>query len=169
MHVGRVKSAQQPAPQPFGVAVPAPRSVLLPPTFFPYVGARRLFSQLGASLTSGATAVVATVALNASEIGAISDIEIGINNMLTTTVATWAVRFNGGPINWGPLSLIPRAATYAGSAWSQLGLPIPIGINVVDILATVSDAGTYLVGASITGWVWTQDMEQNVRLGRIAG
>ena len=163
---GRVQARQQPVPQPLGVALPQPAAVILPPTCFPDPVARRLVSQLSATLTAGGTAVVATVQLNASEIAVIADVEIGINNMLTTTVATWAIRFNGSPVQFGPLSLIPRAAAYAGDAWSGLGLPVPIGTQTVDILATVVDAGTYLVGASLTGWAWTQEQEAAVRAGR---
>jgi hypothetical protein len=174
-NAGRNKQRFLPMPSLTGgagsPAAPFPAPVLLPPTFFPWRGSRRLFSQQSATISNAAPAVVATVTLLATEVGVISDIEIGVNTMLITSVITWAVRFNGSPIEWGPLSLIPRAATYAGDAWSALGLPVPMGVRTVDVLATVgpTDGATYLLGASITGWSWTTDLEENVRAGRIAG
>ena len=166
--VGTSNVVTNPAPRPVGYmpsAAPA-RPVLLPPTYFPYAGSRRVFSQQSATVALLSPAVVATFALLSTEIGVLSDVEIGISNMLTTTVAAWAIRFNGGPIQWGPLSLIPRAATYAGDAWTSLGMPIPVGVQTVDVYATVADAGTYLMGASITGWAWPLDLEDAVREGR---
>lgn len=164
---GQVNRGTSAQPLPMGGSQgPPARPVLLPPTFFPYQGSRRVFSQLSATVSAITPSVVATIVLLPSEIAVISDIEIGLNAMLATTLAAWTVRFNGGPIEWGPLSLIPRPAVYAGSAWSQLGVRVPIGVAVIDILATIADPGTYLMGASITGWAWPLALEDAIREGR---
>jgi len=164
--VGSSNVVTNPAPRPVGYALAPSRPVLLPPTFFPYPGSRRVFAQSSATVALLSPQVVASFVMLSTEIGVLSDVEIGISNMLTTTVAAWAIRFNGGPIQWGPLSLIPRAATYAGDAWTSLGMPIPVGVATVDVYATVADAGTYLMGASITGWAWPLDLEDAIREGR---
>ena len=164
--VGTANAATAPAQVATGrVLVPA-RPVLLPPLYFPYAGSRRVFGQSSATVALASPAQVASFTLLSSEIGVLSDVEIGISNMLVSTVAAWAVRFNGGPVQWGPLSLIPRAATYAGDAWTNLGVPIPVGVTTVAVWASVADAGTYLMGASITGWAWPVELEAAVREGR---
>lgn len=155
-----------------GGAASAPQPVIFPPEVYPIPGAV-LFSVSTvppglAVSAAGGVVVLATLPIPAQSKGVLNVVEYGANTVTVATLLTFNVRFNQGPISYGALTIAPaRNATFAGESKNPL-IRIPLGVNVVDIIATVAaaDGATYLCGATLEGWYWTLQDEQAYNSGR---
>jgi len=135
--------------------------VLFPPEIYPIPGAV-LFSisttPPGLAVSNaGGGVVLLTIPIPAQSVGVINVVEYGANTMTTTSLLTFNVRFNQGPIGYGPLTISPaRNATFAGESKNPL-IRIPPGVAVIDLYVTVgaADGATYLCGGTLEGWYWT--------------
>lgn len=118
-------------------------------------------STLFAPQVSKATAVVETtdiglsVALPAGSVGIITGFGFQITNMLTTTNVKWSILFNGSPVpGYNNLTIFPRSAPFVGN-FLDLPVRIPAGVTVTVQYANL-DGGTYVVGATVSGWFWPE-------------
>lgn len=156
----------------YAAGSPAGVPVLFPPEIFPIPGAV-LFSisttPPGASVSfAGGGVVLASVVIPAQSSGIINVVEYGVNTMTPASLLTFNVRFNQGPIGYGPLAVSPsRAAAFAGESKNPL-IRIPDGITLIDLFVTVAaaDGATYLVGGTLEGWYWTPADELAYYQGR---
>ena len=137
-----------------------PTPVLFPPEIYPIPNAV-LFSNStvppGLTATNAAPVVLVTFPIPAQSIGVINVVEYGINGLATTSLVTYTVRFNQGPVAYGPLGYsVSGNVAYLKESRNPL-IRIPLGTTVVDIIVTVgaADGGSYLTGATIEGWYWT--------------
>ena len=142
-----------------GSSVP-PQPVIFPPEVYPIPGAT-LFALStvppGLNVTNAAPVVLVTIPIPAQSVGVISGIEYGANALTVASLLTFVVRFNQGPVSYGPLGFtVSGNVNYLKEAHSPL-IRIPLGTTVVDVLATVAaaDGATYLAGATLVGWYWT--------------
>lgn len=88
-------------------------------------------------------------------IGVIRGFSIYITNMLTTTTVSWTLRVNGAPAGgYGALTMFPRAQSFVGNSFDCF-IRIPNGA-VISVTYSNPDGGTYVVGASISGWYWPE-------------
>lgn len=95
------------------------------------------------------------IRLPKNNIGIIRGFSISITNMLTTTDVNWSLLINGGPAGgYGTLKLFPRAAAFVGNAFDCF-IRVPSGADISVKFSNV-DGGTYVVGASVSGWFWPE-------------
>lgn len=157
-----------------GGALIAPQQVVFPPEVYPIPGAT-LFSVstvppgLAVSAAGGGVVLV-TIPIPAQSVGVINVVEYGANTVTTATLLLFALRFNQGPVSYGPLTISPsRNATFAGESRNPL-IRVPLGTTVVDIFVTVgaADGATYLCGATVEGWYWTLAQAQAYASGVVS-
>ena len=155
-----------------GQAGSAPQPVVFPPEVYPIPGAV-LFSISTAPpglavSTAGGPVVLLTIPIPAQSKGVLNVVEYGADTMTVNSLLTFNVRFNQGPISYGPLTISPaRNATFAGESKNPL-IRIPLGTTVVDLIVSVgaADGATYLCGGTLEGWYWTLADEQAYAQGR---
>lgn len=105
--------------------------------------------------TGVANAPTGVFRLPAGNVGIIRGFSISITSMLTTTNMVWSLLINGGPAGgYGSISLMPRAATFASNNFDTF-IRVPSGADI-SVIHINGDGGTYVVGASISGWYWPE-------------
>lgn len=106
-----------------------------------------------------------TLDLPANNIGIIRGVNLFILDMLTTTVLTWTLTINGGPVSgYTNLQIFARTAPFVGNTFDSF-VNIPQG-SKVRVVYTNTDGGSYTIGAAISGWFWPQSLgEQWIRKG----
>lgn len=98
-------------------------------------------------------------------IGIIRGFTISISNMLTTTNVTWTLLVNGAPAGgYGAIKMFPRASAFVGNSFDTF-IRVPDG-GTVSVQFSNVDGGTYVIGASLSGWYWPiASGERWLRLG----
>lgn len=95
------------------------------------------------------------IQLPKNNIGIIRGFSIYITDMLSTTDMAWTLLVNGAPAGgYGTLKMFPRAASFVGNNFDCF-IRLPSGAQV-SVIFTNTDGGTYVVGASISGWFWPE-------------
>jgi hypothetical protein len=137
-----------------------PAPVVFPPEFLQFPGSVP-FNRTGSAQTAGPNgkwAVPASIGMQVppNNIGVVNSLEVGINNMTLATNIVFALRINRQPVQgFDSITLIPRVAAYVGSVFAPIYVLIPQGA-FVDVMITVVDNATYLVGASFYGWYYSK-------------
>lgn len=94
--------------------------------------------------------------LPADNVGVLRSITLNVNAMLTTSLLEWRFLFDGNPVEgWSNVSMFPRNAGYAGSAYGpdETFIDIPAGAIIsVQIIVDPADANTYQAGVTYHGW-----------------
>lgn len=102
------------------------------------------------------TVVLATPTFNlpANSVGVIRELNFNVNNVLTTTDIRFRVLVNGSPVpGYDSIDIFPRAAASVNLSFP----PENTFLRLVDgaaitIEVTVTDGGSYQLGASFRGW-----------------
>ena len=139
------------------------------PTIEPIPGA----SEFNPQATKATNVVEANVDIGLTldvppnNIGIIRGVQLFILDMLTTTVVTWTLTINGGPVQgYTNLSIFARTAPFVGNSFDSF-INIPQG-GKVRVIYTNTDGGSYTIGAGISGWFWPQSLgEQWTKKGGI--
>lgn len=117
------------------------------------------FSPLGQVGTNVANAVLpieipgTLTEIPSDSMGVIRGFTLYISDMLTTTNVTWSLMINGAsPQGYNQVTMFPRGAPFVSNAIGELvRFNGPARISVV---FNNIDGGTYVVGASYSGWYW---------------
>lgn len=149
-----------PVPSPLGLpnggAMIARQLVIYPPEIYPIPDAIE-FNLEGDVATvivqAGITIPNVTVQLGAGYIGIIRGFSIYIDDMLATTDVRWTLLLNGQPApGYGNLRMFPRVAPSVSNGFDAF-VRVPDG-NLITVVFSNVDGGTYRVGAAISGWMW---------------
>lgn len=148
-----------PVPTPLGLTEDAgliPRTLMIfPPEIYPIPDATE-FNPLGSRSTIVAETQLipgAAVTLPKNFIGIIRGYSIYIDNMLTTTNVIYTLLIDGNPApGYGSLTMFPRAAPSVSNGFDAF-VRIPDGATVTVKFQNM-DGGSYIVGASFSGWFW---------------
>jgi len=140
---------------------PGTSRVVFPPDYFPPRGARYFRVEGTQNIAGpGAAQLGPTFVLPGSSIGAIRDVDVGIANMLGTTVVQWQILIDGASVEGWTFTLAPRIAAYVSKSFlpQSTRIKVPTG-STLQVRATISDGGTYDVSASVAGWFYSDDTE----------
>lgn len=149
-------------PPPFGWDLQCPL-----PEVYPLPDATA-FNPLGSKATA---AIENNVAIPGASIvvpqgsrAIIVGVALYITNMLTTTSVSWSVRVNQVPQpGYANIGIFPRADAIATNTFD---IPIRVmGPATVDVVYTNADGGSYVVGASFSGWFWATTSDQRYKSG----
>lgn len=138
-------------PQHAGVALQIPL-----PDVFPITDARE-FNPLGSANTAAVqqNIEIADTVLDVpgATYGIIRGVSLYITDMLTTTDVTWSLIIDSGsPQGFQQLTIFPRAAPFVSNGFdAAIRFSGPARIVMT---FTNNDGGTYVVGASYSGWYW---------------
>lgn len=93
--------------------------------------------------------------------GVVREFTADVNNLLGSSDITWSLRIAGAPVPGWTHRQFPFASPHVTIALIQQAdrvyIEVPGG-STVDVLITVADGGTYLIGATIAGWTFPQDL-----------
>lgn len=100
-----------------------------------------------------ATVVVAGFELPVGRIGVIRSLLFEIQNSVVSTLARFSVTLNEGPVPGWTYDVFPKAAAFSSLSFGpdETFILTP-SAALVGFLITISDAGTYTVGATFHGW-----------------
>lgn len=135
----------------------AGRSLQIPlPEVLPIPDAHE-FNPVGSLATaaiSGPTDIPGTIlAIPQGNIGVIRGVTLYISNMLTTTNVVWSLFVNGLiPAGYSNLSIFPRSAPFVSNGFDSM-IRFDAEANIKIVFSNL-DGGTYVVGASYSGWFW---------------
>lgn len=94
--------------------------------------------------------------LPADNVGIIRSVVLSVNTLLTTSLLTWTLRFNGVPVEgWAGLTIFPRNAGSFSQAFGpdETFIFVPEQTTIdVQIGVDATDANTYQAGVSYHGW-----------------
>lgn len=146
--------------RPFRAGGPA--MVSFPPEIYPTRDAQT-FNVTGTG-TLGPGPVVQTVvagpfALPVNMVAVVREVTLVINNLLTTSLITFALRFNQGPVpGFDNMFVPPRAAASVSISYPPQStlVRVPDGSSI-DIAAVIADAGAYQMTANFRGWWYAKD------------
>lgn len=121
--------------------------------FNPSGSATSVGAETGTAITMLPTISNALVKLPDQNIGILRGFAVYITNMLTTTNVSWTLMINGSPAGgYGAIKLFPRASAFVGNSFDCF-IRIPDGAKV-GVEFTNTDGGSYIIGASFSGWYW---------------
>jgi hypothetical protein len=153
---------------PGGMALPMPpdlagnvqqveRSLSLPlPAVFPLPDAQVFNSacqQASVIIQTFTLAFTPAVNILAGYFAVVNSFTIYVQNMLATTNVVYALLANGSPVQgYTGLTIFPGASPRISNTFDA---PIYFtGAQTLTVQITNGDGGTYLLGASISGWQW---------------
>lgn len=129
------------------------------PEIYPIPGSIE-FNLLSTAASAGAGSGAFTgVTLNLPRgmVGVIRSVGIFTNDMLDTTNVNYFLNIDGGGVGgFAPLQIFPRVATSVSNTLDAM-IRIPDGAAVTGAFTNI-DGGTYLLGMSISGWYYSQDL-----------
>lgn len=136
--------------------------VALPPAFFqPDIGTpfyREGQATLGPGPATWVVPAALVFTLPPHAMGVLRVVTFYVNNMVATTALTFNVLVNGAPVSGlGNVPMFPRLAAFVGESFGGAGevrIPVP-SAGRISINASITDGGTYTVGASFYGWFWS--------------
>lgn len=126
----------------------------LPANFVPPPTALDFSASANASFGPGpATQTIATFTIPRGSIGVVRAISFQINNMLVTTIISFALTINEAPVPGWTYSIFPRAAANVVVSFGpeETFVKVPDGA-LVGFQVIRTDAGTNLVGGLFHGW-----------------
>lgn len=156
--VGKERTQLGPgSPAPSGrEALKVAGQVVFPPSIYPPKEGRGIFVEGNqAALTAANTPVVlARFQVPPNDVGFIREVSLVINNMLITTNIIFTLRQDGGGISgYTNMRVSPRAAASVSATLPAENTVIFINDGaLIELVATVVDAGTYQLGATFRGW-----------------
>lgn len=136
--------------------------VVFPPEIYPPKEAQS-FNVVGtAALGPGPTAltlIAGPLVLPTNMVGVVREITLVVNNLLTTSLVTFSLRFNQGPVpGFDNLFIAPRAAASVSVSYPPESVLQRVGDGTtIDIAAVVADGGTYQMTATFRGWWYPKD------------
>lgn len=136
--------------------------VAFPPEIYPTKDAQS-FNVVGtATLGPGPvplTVVAGPLVLPTNMVAVVREITLVVNALLTTSLITFSLRFNQGPVpGFDNLFIAPRAAASVASSYPPDSVLQRVGDGTtIDIAAVVADAGTYQMTATFRGWWYPKD------------
>lgn len=143
-------------------AVGAPQVIAFPPEIYPTKDAQT-FGPTGTIVTGAgpvaATTVTGPFVLPINMVAVVREVTLNVNNLLTTSLVSFALRFNEAPVpGYDNLAIAPRAAASVAISYppESVLVRIPDGATI-DIAVTVLDAGSYQVTANYRGWWYPKD------------
>ena len=141
----------------------APTMVMFPPEIYPSKEAQSFNITGTATIGPGPTALAALTAafqLPVNMIAVVREITLNVNALLVTSLITFSLRFNQGPVpGFDNLFVAPRAAASVSIAYSpeSVLVRVPDG-STIDIAVVVADVGgTYQMTANFRGWWYPKD------------
>lgn len=136
--------------------------VVFPPEIYPTADAQT-FNVVGtATLGPGpvaSTVIAGPLQLPTNMVGVVREITLVVNNVLVTSLVTFSLRFNQGPVpGFDNLFIAPRAAASVAVSYPPESVLQRVGDGTtIDISAVVADAGTYQMTATFRGWWYPKD------------
>lgn len=98
-------------------------------------------------------------------IGVIKSLVFEINNMVLASQISFGLWINNGPaVGFGLVNITPRQAPFYGQAEPELTILLPLA-SQFQIVASVADGGTYVLGANARGWFLTEENAAAYSLG----
>lgn len=131
-----------------------------PANFVPPSTAQDFSAAANASFGPGPlTQVIATFTIPRGSIGVVRSVSFQINNMLVTTLISFAVTINEAPYPGWTYSIFPRAAANVVVSFGpeETFIKVPDGA-LVGFQVTRTDAGTNLVGGLFHGWHFSKSI-----------
>jgi hypothetical protein len=141
---------------------PPPRRRLFgDPRDIPPPGAIGWRAQFSGTIGPGPTSqAVAAFTVPPHSRGVVREFSADVNNLLTSSAITWALRIGGAPVPGWTYTQFPFASPHVTisllAITDRWGIEIPGG-STVDVLITVADGGTYQLGTNIAGWTFPAD------------
>lgn len=139
-----------------------PAVVSFPPEIYPTRDAQT-FNITGTG-TLGPGPVVATVVAGPFQVpvnmvAVVREVTLVVNNLLTTSLITFSLRFNQGPVpGFDNMFVPPRAAASVSISYPPQStlVRVPDGSSI-DIAVVIADAGAYQLTANFRGWWYPKD------------
>ncbi len=155
------------APTP-GAGLPTPDSlsqIVFPPWVFPPGNAGRyIFEEDVVNLGPGpvvSTELAGTIFnVPQQNVAVIREINLNVNNLLTTSNIVFRLLFNSGPVEgYDDMRVFPRAASSVSIAFPAEStiIHVPEGARI-SLAVEILDAGSYQLGASHRGWFYSKDV-----------
>lgn len=108
-----------------------------------------------AAVINNANITGATFTVPDNNLAVIRGVTFYVTNMLTTTNILFSLLINdGAPSGYGGVTIFPRVAPFVGNGFESM---IRFqGAAVIRCVFSNVDGGTYVVGASFSGWFWPE-------------
>lgn len=149
-----------------GVPRPPGRRLRGDPQVTPPRGYRALLEQSRLPVTGPNTITLASFAVPRHMVGVIREVTFQVNDVVTSSDITFTIRTNQSPVTGYVYALFPRAASHITVEFDPYStyVPLPDGA-LVDVQVRVVDIGTYLIGATLRGWLYPGDLETQYQQG----
>lgn len=163
----RGATAKLPAPERLRPHAPPDRGrvpLWADPRKEPPPGHRRFTSQtpLGGQSVGpgpGFSLAVAAFTLNAPVLGIIRELTFDVDGLLASSLITFALRVNAGPVAGYTYRIFPFVSPHVAVTYDVNTTYVELPSRAtVDVLVTVGDAQSYVIGVTIGGWDYPKDL-----------
>ena len=131
-----------------------------PPGAIPFIGQER--AQLVGNAGADVTQSFAQVTTPSHLVGVIRELSFQVNSLVVTSDIKFALRFNQGPVQGYSFDVFPKSASHDLIEYDPNVTFIRIPLEAtIDVLARIraGDVGIYLMGATIKGWWYAEDLD----------
>lgn len=140
-----------------------------PANFVPPPTAQDFSASANQSVGPGpVTVVIATFTIPRGSIGVVRSLSFQINNMLVSTIVSFAFTLNEAPVPGWSYSIFPRAAANVIVSFGpeETFIKVPDGA-LCGFQVTLTDAGTNLVGGLFHGWHFSKSVAEQFGISGI--
>lgn len=132
------------------------------PRIYASAGSQQFSTQGVVSVGPGPVTVVIAAAFRipTNSVGIVRELTWDANDTLASSLIFFTLRFNQGPVQgYARYQMFPSAAARQSVGFGAVStfIDMPAGASI-DVIANVQDAGTYLLGANVRGWYFSQDI-----------
>lgn len=150
---------REPPPTPVSIPTAAPWEQP-PPGAVPFISQER--AQLTGDALVDVTQSFAQIVTPEHFVGVIRELSFQINDLVVTSDIEFALRFNQGSVQGYAFDVFPKSAAHDLIEYDPNVTMIRIPLEaVIDVLARIraGDIGIYLMGTTIKGWWYAEDLD----------